>query len=150
MVLRYISWSPDSCPCAFDYVYDDVQLTQTFKTARNICQFHSGLADIDVYNCALGDNQRKNYVCDAGINALPSVLSATGASGGGLITGAVFHYGWTNFQSGRILFIQYQGSGVAPNAVQRVTIQSGVSAVASGRVFVTANISGVSGITIVA
>lgn len=149
MTLIPVIWSPDTCPCIFNITWDDVNLSHGLVSVTRICQFHSGLTDLILFNTVWNDNVIKNNSRQAGINALPSVLSTTGFSGGNLIPGITYHYGWTNFQSGRTLFIQYQGSGVAPNAIQQITIQSGVTAVASGRAFVTANISGISGITIV-
>lgn len=150
MTIIPVTFSPATCSCSFNFDWDDVNLVRTFVSVINTCQFHSGLTDVTLFNTAWNDDIRMSDVRQAGINALPAVLSASSVSGGDLITGVAYHYGWTNFQSGRILFVQYAGSGVAPNAVQQITIQSGINGVVAGKAFVVANINGVSGITIVA
>lgn len=116
MAINTIRLDYDTCDCSHYCSYDTSINPPVFTLVGtgNICQFHSSVSLSNLLSVVLEENGRKNNSIQAIVDAFPSLLSTTGAAGGGLKTFDV--NGDRN-----VISVNFAWSGTAPNRVLTLT-----------------------------
>ena len=114
MTIKKTQWSPDTCTCIFEYIWDD-SLPESSR-AHNLatvikCPEHSVQADNNaVWNTVLEENPRKNQAWKEILDNATADMVETDPSSGTLV-----------FKPG--IFVDYAYSGTVPNRVLTLTLR---------------------------
>lgn len=121
MALHANLWSPDTCECQHEYVWDDSvpidQRVHTFTRSTKACPVHAGLNGVAKYNHALEQNQRKNIALSEALDHMPflgeDVLDEFGEPTGGkqLRKDTRYVFAFDGVDDQRVLKISFTGKG---------------------------------------
>jgi len=127
MVIKTTRYSPDTCECIIEYVWDD-SLTETNRTHTlsnyiNRCAAHSILpTDQDRWNVVFDENPKKSRSLESVLANAPTSMYDTIDGVRRLKSGIKFDFFWTGDAPNRVLNISFSGINLTTN--QRNTIKN--------------------------
>jgi len=120
------TWHSDSCDCIIEFDDNVIEANGRNKVIQihNKCPAHSTVDifdDKDLYDVALGDNQRKNVLHGKIMEQFPSLVDDKGDKGKSLKEGINYKFNYTGTGKNRILEVELEGANL--NAADKKKIK---------------------------